>query len=127
MRPQILAFLLILPFSFAWVYPHQSHYSADPYEHIRLCATVYSESNAALSLKCGGTLVGERNVVANVPAIVCYDYAPRESTTCVWSDGTSASSVKIDVFPSTLVNALLAVVLVVLIVRFTVRLVRIYM
>ena len=71
--------------------------------------------------------MGEQNVVAHAPIILCYEYVPSEPITCVWSDGRNESSVRIDVFPNKIVDALLAVLLVVLIIRFAVRLVRVYL
>jgi len=127
MRFSILALFLILPLAFSWVYPHQSSYSVDPYERVRLCATVYSESNTSVTLTCGENLVGERNALARVPTILCFDYAPVSSVVCYWDDGTGRVPVRVDVFPHRIFDAVLAVLLVVLIVRFTVRLVKVYL
>ncbi len=123
----LLAVLAVLPFAFSWVYPHQLSYSVDPYERVRLCATVYVDANTEVSLACAGEIVGKQRIAANIPTIVCYDYVPQKSTTCVWSDGGSETTVKIDVFPHRILDATLAVLLVVLIIRFAVRLVKIYL
>ena len=125
MRSHYLFLILLIPVAFSWVYPHQSSYSVDPYERVRLCATAYTESNAHISLTCGNETVGEQNVVGSTPVILCYEYVPKSSTTCVWSDGKDEASVKIDVFPNKIINALLAALLVVLIIRFAARLVKI--
>lgn len=126
MRSRVLVFLLAIPLALAWVYPHQSSYSVNPFERIRLCATVYAESNSSVSLVCDNEVVGEQNVVANVPMIVCYHYTPRDTTTCTWVQGSNQASVRIEVFPHVLFDAVLAVLLVVLIVRFAVRLLKIF-
>ncbi|HIP74446.1 MAG TPA: hypothetical protein EYH14_02240 [Euryarchaeota archaeon] len=123
MRP-LLAFLLFLPLSFAWVYPHQLQYTANPYEQILLCATVYSDSNTEVSLVCNGEEVGKGRVVANVPAILCYHYATGGDTTCTWVQGQNQVEVRINVVPKAVLEAVLAVLLVVLVVRFTVKLVK---
>ncbi len=127
MRSHYLLLILLIPLAFSWVYPHQSSYSVDPYGRVRLCATAYTESNTLVSLSCGNETVGEQNVLASTPVILCYEYVPRSSTTCVWSDGKDEASVRIDVFPNKVIDALLTVLLVVLIIRFAVRLVKVYL
>jgi len=128
MRPftPVLAFLLLLFPVFAWVYPHQTTYSADPYERILLCATVYAESNASISLLCGNEVVGEGNLAPDHPHILCYNYAPGESTSCTWIQESNRAEGRIDVFPHSLFDAVLSVLLVALIIRFSVRLLKLY-
>ncbi|MDN5358437.1 MAG: hypothetical protein PWP76_280 [Candidatus Diapherotrites archaeon] len=127
MRAHFLALLLVLPLAAGWVYPHRWHFSANPGEHITLCATAFSDSNSTITLRCGADLVDEKNIPANVPTVLCFEYAPRETVSCVWSDGANEKTVRIDVFPHAIVDAVLAVLLVVLVIRFAVRLVKIYL
>jgi hypothetical protein len=123
-----LAILLILiPFASAWILPHQTYYDVDPGQTIHLCSTVFLDHNALVRLICGDKTVGEANVLARTPAVLCYAYAPTSSTHCVWTDGIDEERVTIHTFPNALVDAILAILLVVLVVRFTVKLVRITM
>ena len=120
-----LLFLLLVPTALGWVYPHQHSYSVNPFERVLLCATVYAESNTSVSLVCDGEVVGEKNVAARLPVILCYHYAPGGSTTCTWVEGENRAEVRVDVFPHALLDAVLAVLLVALVVRFSVRLMRV--
>jgi len=122
----LFALLISAPLSYAWILPHQVSYQAPPGSSIRACATVVLDHNSTVSLTCGQRLIGEANVVAGAPAVLCYTVPVSSSTSCVWSDGKDAEKIFIHEDHSTIVDAALAVLLIVLVVRFTVKLVKIY-
>jgi len=70
--------------------------------------------------------VGEANVLAGAPAVLCYTFSATSSQTCTWSDGSDSERIAVHVDYGPVVDAILALLLIVLVVRFTVKLVRIY-
>ncbi len=123
----ISLFLAFAPLVNAWILPYQVSYHAAPGDAVKLCATVLSDSNAPVTLTCGNRVVGEANVIAGAPAVLCYTYPVSSSTSCLWSDGVDSERVYVHADYSPVVDAFLALLLIVLVVRFTVKLVRIYM
>ncbi|NPA76306.1 MAG: hypothetical protein GXN93_00950 [Candidatus Diapherotrites archaeon] len=119
--------LLATPLAHAWILPHQVAYYASPGSLVKACATVFFDHNAHVALVCNGAAVGDANILAGAPAVLCYTFPAQKPLSCYWVAGNERESVHVYIDYSDIINAVLAVLLVVLVVRFTVKLVRIYM
>ncbi len=121
----LFALLATMPLSSAWILPHQVAYYSSPGGLVKACASVYFDRNTTVSLVCNGRVVGEANVLAHLPAVLCYSFSPTSSQTCEWTAGSQSQRISVYMDYSPVVDAVLAVLLIVLVVRFTVKLVRI--
>ncbi len=113
--------VLLVPLARAWVFSHSTVVSTQPYQPVQICATVYSDHNATVSLSCGTSIVREWNVPARVPLILCANVSVPKSVVCKWSSGSSVAYTTVRVDYDAFWNAILAVLAVVLIIRFAVK------
>ena len=113
--------IMLIPLVSAWVFPHSQTIVAKPYSSVPLCATVYANENTTVQLSCAGKTVGEWNAPARVPVILCANVTTESSTVCRWIAGSSTAYTVIRADYSPIWDAVLAVLAVLLIIRFSVK------
>ena len=128
---RIVYYLLVLlavplPAVSALLLPHSHVHELDWLERRDVCLTAYTDRALELSVVCEDGYTAQRPVPAGVPVTLCFTVVGDASKLCTFTLGEETAYVYIRVVPRSLISAVLAVLLVVLIVRFASKLTRIY-
>jgi len=119
-------FFLLLPPSYALLVPHNTYYNLDWMQKQDVCLTVYTNKPADLNVECGGEFVSSQPVPPGNPLTLCVTITGDRSKMCKFTMDGETAYVVIHVFPKSITEAILSVLLVFLIVRFAAKLTRIY-
>ena len=118
--------LIFMPLASALLIPHNTTYELDWLERKDICLTVYTEEAQGLNVTCDDGYYAYQPVPAGAPVTLCFTMEGDRSKLCTFILGEERAYVYVRVVPRSLLSAVLAVLLVVLIVRFASKLTRIY-
>ncbi len=122
----LLVLFILIPTAWALIVPHSTTYELDWLERKDVCLTVYADEKKELNVTCDDGYFARQPVPARVPVTLCFTVIGDRSKLCTFNLGGEKTYVYIRVVPRTVLSAILAVLLVVLIVRFASKLTRIY-
>lgn len=122
----LVLLILLTPAASALLVPHNTTYELDWLERKDVCLTVHTEEAQELNVACDDGYYAHQPVPAGAPVTLCFTIVGDRSKLCTFSLGEERAYVYVRVVPRSLLSAVLAVLLVVLIVRFASKLTRIY-